>query len=161
MMASVSFIEVIVPHQVPNINMSTIIDFHQQETTQQDAFIVKATQGTAAIQHRVPIFGSPPRDAPEDLLAAAQAFKRLADRLNWTDDECNNAFESCLSNSAASQWVDVKNAAAVGATFHDNLEEFVSACIPNSNACLVLQACVSRVRMTRAFTVQTFIARLQ
>ena len=83
--------------------MSAIVDFCHHETTQQDAFVVKAAQGTAAIQHRVPVFGSPPHDALEDLLAAAQAFKRLADRLNWTDDECNNAFESCLSNSAASQ----------------------------------------------------------
>ena len=83
--------------------MSAVVDFCRRETTQQDAFIVEAAQGNTTIQHRVPTFGSPPCDAPEDLLAAAQAFKRLAERLNWTDDECDNAFESCLSNSAASQ----------------------------------------------------------
>ena len=99
-----------------------------------------------------------PFDAPEDLLTAAQAFKPLADCMNWTDDECNRIFESCLVDAAAADWADtVTN---INGTFHDTLEAFALKCIPEPNVFLTLQACMTTVRMTRRFTICTCISRL-
>jgi hypothetical protein len=141
------------------MTQSSIIDFYRQETAAKEFFKVKETLGNSTLEHKIPIYGMEPYNTPEDLLATAQAFKSLAERMNWTDDECNRIFTSCLMDAAAIEWTDTVN--DISGTFHDNLEAFLLKYIPEPDAFLNLQTYLSKIRMTKRFNVHTYVSRFQ
>ena len=110
---------------------------------------LKVAENNVQRQHKVPIFGANPFNQPEDLLAAASAFLRIATRLGWDFDASAEQFESCLDDAVLHEWQTARNNVPDGTTVENALQQCIQHCVPEEDAFLKLQDCMKSAHIAK------------
>lgn len=140
-----------------------VVDFYRQVdySKEEQASIKQTKPNGLQVTYQLPRFGKEPFNTNEDLLHTIKAFRRLAEQLNWDDDDCKDVFPTVLQPQVASKWTNIASSAPVGTTFHDMEQEFIQAFVTEPDAFLSMQTYMRTVHLTRAFTVTQFFDRIQ